>query len=297
MAGQHRTSEPLAARGSVYAGRTATLATMHGKEAAVAPPFLELLDVTVCTPDEIDTDALGTFTGEIERPGDMLETARAKARAGIALTGAELGLASEGAYGPHPWLPSVATGHELILWIDTAAGIEVCEQMPVRQARYATLVVRPGESLDAFLDRVGFPRYALAVMPRSPGPAFVPAKGLRERDALEVAIRSAAAASGDGQAVVQTDMRAHVHPARMESIATVARRLAMRLKSHCEVCDAPGFGVVGQQSGLPCGACGTPTALAMADIHGCARCDHRTTRPRGEGRQTADPRYCDTCNP
>ena len=122
---------------------------------------------------------------------DMLETARAKARAGIALTGAELALASEGAYGPHPWLPSVATGHELILWIDTVTGIEVSEQMPVRQARYATLVVRPGESLNAFLDRVEFPRYALAVTPRSPGQSFKPAKGLRERAAIEAAIRSA----------------------------------------------------------------------------------------------------------
>lgn len=287
------------ARPGFYAGQVATLATMHGKEAAVAPPFRELLDVAVHVPGGIDTDALGTFTGEIQRPGDMLETARLKAKAGIELTGAVLALASEGAYGPHPWLPSLATGVELLLWVDTAIGIEVAEQMPVRQTAYATLTVRPDDSIDSFLARVDFPRHALAVMPATPAPdaTLVPAKGLRDRAALERAIRTAAAGSEDGQAVVQTDMRAHVNPTRMESIAAVARRLATRLGSHCEVCDAPGFGIVGQQSGLPCAACDTPTALAKADIHGCARCDHRTTLPRGDGQGTADPRYCDNCNP
>ncbi|MEE4162326.1 MAG: DUF6671 family protein [Woeseiaceae bacterium] len=289
------------ARPGFYAGQVATLATMHGKEAAVAPPFCELLDVAVRVPDGINTDALGTFTGEIQRPGDMLETARLKAKAGIELTGAALALASEGAYGPHPWLPSLATGVELLLWVDTAIGIEVCEQVPVRQTAYGTLTIRPGDSLDAFLERVDFPRHALAVMPGTPAPGttLLPAKGLRERAALERAIRTAAAGSEDGQAVVQTDMRAHVNPTRMESIAALARRLATRLISHCEVCDAPGFGIVGQQSGLPCAVCDTPTALAKADIHGCARCDHRTTLPRARGdRQgTADPRYCDNCNP
>jgi len=275
------------------------LATMHGKEAAVAPAFRELLDVAVHVPDGIDTDALGTFTGEIERPGDMLETARLKAKAGIELTGATLALASEGAYGPHPWLPSIATGLELLLWVDTAIGIEVSEQMPIRQTAYATLAVRPGDSIDAFLARVEFPRHALAVIPgaQAPGSTFAPARGLRDRAALEHAIRTAAAGSEDGQAVIQTDMRAHVNPTRMESIAAVAQRLAQRLNSHCEVCDAPGFGIVGQQSGLPCAACDAPTALARADIHGCARCDHRTTLPRGEGQGAADPRYCDNCNP
>ena len=80
--------EPGSPKNSVYAGRTAILATMHGKERAVAPALLETPGLTVTVAAGIDTDRLGTFTGEIDRPGDMLETARRKARLGMETTGA-----------------------------------------------------------------------------------------------------------------------------------------------------------------------------------------------------------------
>lgn len=88
-----------------YEHETAVLATMHGKQVAVGPPFREILGLKLRLPDDIDTDALGTFTGEVERKGTMLETAIAKARLGMELTGSKLGLASEGSYGPHPVAP------------------------------------------------------------------------------------------------------------------------------------------------------------------------------------------------
>ena len=43
----------------------AVLATMHGKEAAIAPVLLERLGLAVSTAPDLDSDALGTFTGEI----------------------------------------------------------------------------------------------------------------------------------------------------------------------------------------------------------------------------------------
>ena len=45
---------------------------------------------------DADTDVLGTFTGDVPRPGSPFETAVAKARIGMGLTGCSLGLASEG---------------------------------------------------------------------------------------------------------------------------------------------------------------------------------------------------------
>ena len=49
---------------------------------------------------EVDTDRLGTFTGEVERPGPPRETALMKARLGQGATGLPCALASEGAFGP-----------------------------------------------------------------------------------------------------------------------------------------------------------------------------------------------------
>ena len=54
-----------------YAGLRAVLATMHGKDAAIVPVFQERLELSVVTPSAIDTDALGTFTGEIPRSGTI----------------------------------------------------------------------------------------------------------------------------------------------------------------------------------------------------------------------------------
>ena len=62
---------------SRYQGAVAALATRHGKEAAVAPAMAEALGLEIMVPAELDTDSLGTFTGELPRPASMRETARA----------------------------------------------------------------------------------------------------------------------------------------------------------------------------------------------------------------------------
>ena len=53
---------------------------MHGKWAVIAPAMQAHTGLLVQSNSEIDTDALGTFTGEIARENDMLQTAIRKAR-------------------------------------------------------------------------------------------------------------------------------------------------------------------------------------------------------------------------
>ena len=101
------------------------LGTMHGKEAVIAPP-LAALGVTVVLA-EVETDRFGTFSGEVARTGSMIEAARAKAQAAIAATGLPVGLASEGAYGPHPHFSFLPFGRELLVWLDIRTGQEVVE--------------------------------------------------------------------------------------------------------------------------------------------------------------------------
>jgi len=79
-------------------GRRAAIATMHGKERAVGPKLKQWFNIDLETAEDVDTDALGTFTGEIPRLGQMLDSARAKALMAIEKTGASIGLGSEGAY-------------------------------------------------------------------------------------------------------------------------------------------------------------------------------------------------------
>ena len=86
----HPQGEAKFALSAHFSGRRAALATMHGKEAAIAPAFRDRLGLVLETPQVIDTDALGTFTGEIPRVGSMRKTAIAKARLGMAATGLAL---------------------------------------------------------------------------------------------------------------------------------------------------------------------------------------------------------------
>jgi hypothetical protein len=50
------------------------LTTKHEKARAIARPFRVGLGVEVLVPTGIDTDLLGTFTGEVERAGAPHDT-------------------------------------------------------------------------------------------------------------------------------------------------------------------------------------------------------------------------------
>lgn len=76
-----------------YRGKPVALATKHDKQRAIAPALTVSPGLRVRLAN-VDTDALGTFTGEIARLGTPRETALAKARLGIEATGIPRGLGS-----------------------------------------------------------------------------------------------------------------------------------------------------------------------------------------------------------
>ena len=273
----------------------AALGTMHGKAAAIAPP-LTRLGITLVVPEGLDTDRFGTFTGETPRAGTMEEAARAKARAAIAVTGLSVGIASEGAYGPHPAIPFIPYGRELILWRNEMTGQEIVEWLGDNGPTYDHAEADQIGKLEGFLASIDFPRTALIVAPAGLRDRPV-AKGVADHVALAQAIAAAAAASPEGLAFVQTDMRAHMNPRRMAMIGQLAARLAARLAQTCPACHAPGWGLLRVETGLPCTWCDGPTLLVKADVHGCTLCRHEVVQPRVNGPSVADPGQCPACNP
>lgn len=270
-----------------YRGLTAALATQHGKQRAIAPAFAKALGLAVEVPCGIDSDALGTFTGETARPGTMREAARSKARLGMAAAGLPLGIASEGSFGPHPFMPFLATGREMLVFIDDTRGIEVVEEALSEKTNFAALDLTPGADVAGFLTRTGFPSHALVL--RSGGRIT---KGIDSH--AELGRLLAAAPEG---ARLETDMRAHVNPTRMAEIGKLARRLVHRIATPCPACGTPGFGVIRSEAGLPCADCNTPTTLVRNLVSGCARCSHENRQPRSDGREAASPAECPECNP
>lgn len=279
--------------GHPYRGRWAAIATMHGKERAIAPVLCRWFGMTISTAPGVDTDALGTFTGEIARSGTMLDAARAKALLAISRTGAPVGIGSEGAFGPDPDLPFVASGRELLLLRDSATGHEIVVFRRTR-TNYDHVTIAPDDPIDAFLSRVGFPDHAVVVR-AEPRDGQMPAKGLRDREQVDAALQYVFARVG--RAAIETDMRAHFNPTRMNSIGRLARALAVRTARCCPSCGTPGFGLVDVARGLPCGECGAPTRQIRAEIHGCSACVTRVLRRERAAALYSDPTWCQICNP
>ena len=78
---------------------------MHAKERALAPAFRRVLGAEIVVP-VLDTDTLGTFSGEVPRPDALVETALLKADMVFeAMPDVDCALASEGSYGPIDRVP------------------------------------------------------------------------------------------------------------------------------------------------------------------------------------------------
>ncbi len=280
-----------------YHGMVATLATMHRKEIAVAPPFKELVGLHVISAADIDTDALGTFSGDIPRIGSMGEVATRKARLGMTAANTRIGLASEGTFGPHPAIPFITAGMELLKLVDDDRGIEISESLVTPDIVFQKAILRPGEDLTSFLASCRFPSHGLIARPNAPGVSTPIIKDILTRDDLDNAIAMLARQSDDGRVVLSNDMRAHRNPTRMRSLDKLAIKLAQRVASLCPACGSPGFGKSGQIDGLPCMDCGSPTRSPMLDKFGCVACGCSETRTRADGKTRENPMYCDYCNP
>ncbi len=278
-----------------YKGRTVALATKHGKERQIEPPLHAALDLSVYVPDAIDTDVLGTFTGEVPRQGSPAEIVLQKARMGMLLANLPLGLANEGSFGPHPELPMLIVDTELLLFVDDERGIQVQEVLVSEEIVAAQTTAHSVDELSQFLARTQFPTHALIVRPHSSYQHVV--KGITDGETLKQSIERSATLSDDGLALIETDLRAHMNPTRQRVIARLAERLAQRLLQLCPRCHTPGWGPVDVTRGLPCEWCGEATSLVSENIYGCPLCSYREYVPRSDGLRYAPAAQCPACNP
>lgn len=278
-----------------FAGRVAMLATMHRKEQAIAPLLESHLGVNVAVPAGFDTDAFGTFTGDVKRPSDQLTTARLKAAAVLRQTGESLAVASEGSFGPHPQIPFIACDRELVLLIDRTHQLEIVGECLSTDTNYRSQVIHSPADALAFAESVGFPQHGLVVKDDQSEQIF--GKGITDKDQLLALVEQALSQSPHRAARLETDMRALYNPTRMAVIAQATENLVKAIAHSCPSCGCPGFSSVKQFPGLPCSLCGTPTLLTLAQLYRCQRCQFEQRLPGDHGFSTADPSYCPYCNP
>jgi len=283
-----------------YSGRTAVLATKHGKRGLIGPAMSGVLGIEV-EGVGVDTDQFGTFSGEIPRTLSDLDCGIAKARLAMRERGSDLGMASEGTFGPHPEVPWLTTDRELVVLVDDRLDHVFWECAMSSEITAITETVGSDADLTSLAVRADLPRHAVIVRPAvpSPGPGHgvepMVYKGIRQSSDLASAVHASCAAAGTHQAVVTTDFRAHCCPSRQVVIAAAAERLAHRVASSCRECGAAGWGTVDTIRGVPCRWCGRHVPVVRAEIDGCWNCGIRIERSVGEA--DADPGTCVTCNP
>jgi hypothetical protein len=278
----------------MFRGRTLMIATKHGKEAVLAPLFERSLGLRCMVPPDLDTDLLGTFTGEVERRGDPLSVAREKCLMAAAQVNADLILASEGSFGPHPSIPFVSAGDELLFLLDTTTKREFYSRELTTETNFHGEWVRDEDSLDQFLHKAGFPSHAVILRASETDTVHL-RKGLAKKE--DVLLHFNDLQSVHGKVWIETDMRAMHNPTRMRAIARAGEKLVEKLRSVCPACDAPGFAVTRPLPGLPCMGCGMPTRSTRALQRTCDVCMHSDEIAPSHGKAMEDPMYCDFCNP
>ena len=205
---------------SVYAESRVALLTQHGKEGVIASVLDTALGCRVERVTGYDTDLLGTFTREIPRAGMQLEAARKKARIGMELSGLSLGLASEGSFGPDPMGGMFPWNVEFLIFLDDERGLEVVG-VAQGKANFSHLLTADWAVAEAFVKRAGFPAHHLVIRPESADDPRI-RKGIAAWAELEAVFAWALAESGNGRVFVETDVRAHANPTRMDNIRLAA---------------------------------------------------------------------------
>lgn len=278
----------------LYEGRRLCIATKHQKERVIAPVLEAHLGVKCEVVEGLDTDLLGTFSGEIKRTLNPLEAAKEKCRRAQAFTSCDLILASEGSFGPHPSFFFTPADDELmVLWDVKEAYFVACRHLTM-DTNFGGIECNNLNQLMDFARTAGFPEHGL-ILKSETEQGEVCTKDFENGEQLAKHFERYIQAYGNCH--VETDMRAMRNPTRMKAIEALSYKLLETLRNACPNCQAPGFDVHESKPGLPCSLCHQPTENTLIHTYSCNKCNFTEERWYPHDIKSADPMYCQHCNP
>ncbi|CAM3407359.1 DUF6671 domain-containing protein [Aequorivita lipolytica] len=267
---------------------------MHAKEKVIAPLLEDEFNMKCLVPKGFNTDQFGTFSGEIERKSNPLETVRAKALAALSDCNETLVIASEGSFGPHPESPFVTGSEELVILIDIENNFEIIGRFFTEKTNFNHQKIEALFDLKEFTERIGFPEHGIIVKVRNKANSEIIHKDFKDFISLQSQVLEFL--TGGNTISAETDMRAMNNPTRMLAIGLATKNLLININSLCPECNAPGFSIIEAMRGLRCQLCNLPTKGVKAYIFSCQKCAFTCERKK-EGIPFQDPTFCDYCNP
>lgn len=210
------------------------------------------------------------------------------------LNGTDLAIGSEGSFGAHPSLYFAAADDELMMFIDSKNDLEIVAREISMETNFNASIINSTTELIEFAKRAKFPSHALIMRPSKDNYSQI-IKGITDQNALEKQFHDFK--KNSDAVYVETDMRAHFNPTRMNVIKKTAEKLLKNIGSVCPVCQTPGFSVVKALPGLPCSWCKSPTSSTLSLLYACKKCDHKNKVLFPHQKTKEDPAYCNFCNP
>lgn len=278
----------------MFEGRKLLIATKHKKEKAIAPILEKELGVKCVTDDNFDSDQLGTFTGEVERKDDPITTVRNKCLLAMEKNHFDLGIASEGSFGPHPTYYFVPSDDEFLIFIDKKNNLEVIVREISTETNFDGAEIKTEKELFDFAQNAKFPSHAL-ILKNSKENFTNIIKGITQRQELKNIFHDFI--SKYGTAYVETDMRAMNNPTRMNVIEKAVVKLVNKINSRCPNCQHLGFGITNAIPGLPCELCSSPTRSPLSYLYICQKCSYQKEEKYPNKKTIESAQYCDFCNP
>lgn len=145
----------------MFENRRLIIATMHKKESVIAPILEKELGINCFIDESFNTDSFGTFTGEVERQIDPVSTAREKCLQAMMMNDCDLGVASEGSFGPHPSLFFESANDELLIFIDKRNKLEILVRELSTETNFNGKQLKNENELLDFAKSIGFPEHGL----------------------------------------------------------------------------------------------------------------------------------------
>ncbi len=278
----------------MFQDRKLIIATKHEKEKVIAPLLEKALGVSCFVKENFDTDTLGTFTGEIERELDPIATARQKCLMAMGLTNCDLGVASEGSFGPHPLMFFVNADDEFLIFIDKKNNLEIIARELSTATNFNGKEIKTEKELSEFAHSVNFPSHGLILRKTKDDNNHI-IKGITDINYLKEGFHRLF--DKFESVYAETDMRALYNPSRMRVIEAATQKLITKINSLCPQCSKPGFGIIDTKGGLECSLCGSPTNSILSHIYICQHCQYTKEEMYPHKKTTEDPMYCDYCNP
>ena len=270
------------------------MVSRHQKQQYIEPVLASRLGFICKTVSEVDTDLLGTFSGEVARTLSPVACAREKCKRAREYVNDGYLLASEGSFGPHPTLGWVTAGEEWLLLYDIEEDAELIVRDITLDTCFLGKAIANEQQCLEFLQRVGFPNQGVIVKSSQEQSEIIFKNGSTPE---EIVKNMHNMLNEKGNCYIETDMRAMFNPTRQQHLNKLAGLLADKLNSICPDCGWYGFSVTSVERGLPCSWCGTPTNSVSNEIYTCKRCNCNQNKKFPKGIQQEDPQYCNQCNP